>query len=156
MKILFLHGLESNNRSSKVTYMRSQGHEVLAPSLNYYANPKLYLKILKRMLDFKPKLIVGSSMGGYFALHLGTHFSTNILLLNPALPYRTIEPEIVEDGQQKSKLWALLGKNDNVIDPIMNENILKGFGAIIKKGNHFHRTPQYAFESFFNEVLENL
>ena len=81
MKILFLHGLQSNNKSSKVSHMNDEGHEVMAPHMNYFDNEHLYQETLKKLLEFEPELIVGSSMGGYFAYHLGTHFKTNLLLL---------------------------------------------------------------------------
>ena len=33
MKIVFLHGLESSPNSTKATYLRSMGHDVVAPHL---------------------------------------------------------------------------------------------------------------------------
>ena len=156
MKILFLHGLKSNNQSSKVSSMREDGHEVLAPEMNYYDNKELYQQTLDKLLDFKPELIVGSSMGGYFAYHLGTHFSTNLLLLNPALPNRSIEPPILSNGNEKSTIWALVGENDNVVRPKENIEILKTSGAKVSVGQHEHRTPIEIFEPFFKEVLNDI
>lgn len=156
MRILFLHGLESTNQSSKVHHMQSQGHQVIAPKMNYFDNEQLYQETLDKLLEFKPKLIVGSSMGGYFAFHLGTHYSTNLLLLNPALPTRRIDPSIFADGKKTSKIWALIGKNDDVVDPIANEDILKKAGAVISIGEHEHRTPIEVFEPFFNSVLKEI
>lgn len=156
MKILFLHGLESNNRSSKVKCMLQLGHEVLAPELNYFDNKNLYQETLDKLIKFQPDMIVGSSMGGYFAYHLGTHYKTNLLLLNPALPNRSFDPPILSDGKEKSKVWALIGKNDDVVDPVANEKILKRAGSMITIGDHEHRTPIDAFEPFFRVVLNRL
>ena len=106
MKIFYLHGLESTNNSSKVDFMRSLGHDVHAEYMDYRKVLDLYAKTLNSINDFNPDLIVGSSMGGYFAYHLGTHYKTNLLLLNPALPNRSFVPPILPDGIEKSKMWA--------------------------------------------------
>jgi hypothetical protein len=45
-----------------------------------------------------------------FAFHLGTHFKTNLLLLNPALHGRSFDPPIIKDGAEESRIWALVGK----------------------------------------------
>jgi uncharacterized protein len=156
MKILFLHGLESNNKSSKVKCMLELGQEVLAPALNYFDNKNLYQETLDKLMKFEPDIIVGSSMGGYFAYHLGTHYETNLLLLNPALPNRSFDPPILSDGTEKSKVWTLIGKNDDVVDPISNEKILKSAGAVITIGDHAHRTPVEVFEPFFKSVLKQI
>ena len=95
-------------------------------------------------------------MGGYFAYHLGTHYKTNLLLLNPALPNRSFDPPILPDGIEKSKMWALIGKNDDVVDPVANEKILKRAGAVVSIGDHEHRTPPTVFEPFFNKVISEL
>jgi predicted esterase YcpF (UPF0227 family) len=154
MKIIFLHGLESNNKSSKVTSMLNNGCQVHAPEMQYHSNLNLYSETLNFVLDYKPELIVGSSMGGYFAFHLGTHFKTNLLLLNPALHGRSFDPPIIKDGAEESRIWALVGKNDTVIDPVKNTQILNNFGSTVKLGDHGHRTPLDVFEPFFVEVID--
>ena len=101
-------------------------------------------------------MIVGSSMGGYFAYHLGTHYKTNLLLLNPALPNRSFDPPILPDGIENSKIWALIGGNDDVVDSVANEEILKGAGAVVTIGDHEHRTPTVVFEPYFKFVLDEI
>jgi predicted esterase YcpF (UPF0227 family) len=156
MKIFFLHGLESNHESSKVDLMRALGHDVHAQYMDYKKVLDLYAKTLNSINDFKPEMIVGSSMGGYFAYHLGTHYKTNLLLLNPALPNRTFDPPILPDGIEKSKIWALVGENDDVVRPKENIEILKRAGAIVQIGDHEHRTPPKIFEPFFKELIAEL
>ena len=156
MKILFLHGLQSNNKSSKVSHMNDEGHEVMAPHMNYFDNEHLYQETLKKLLEFEPELIVGSSMGGYFAYHLGTHFKTNLLLLNPALPNWSFDPPILRDGKEKSRIWAMVGKNDTDVPSKENIEILKRAGAKVQIGDHEHRTPIEVFKPFFNSVLKEI
>ena len=156
MKILFLHGLQSNNKSSKILHMIDEGHEVMAPNMNYFDNEQLYQETLDRLLEFEPELVVGSSMGGYFAYHLGTHFRSNLLLLNPALPKRSFDPPIIDDGTEKSRIWALVGKNDTDVPAKENIQILKRAGAKVQIGDHKHRTPIEVFEPYFTSVLGDI
>ena len=153
-RIFFIHGLESNNKSSKVDLMRSKGFDVVAPSMDYTTNDSLFYQTLEKVLEFQPHLIVGSSMGGYFASHIGTHYPTTLLLLNPALISRSFEPKIVPDGTEKSKIWALLGEQDDLISPIENFKILQNRGATIRMGKHGHRTPIEAFQGVFDELIK--
>ena len=154
-RIFFIHGIESSNKSSKVVWMQSKGFDVLAPSMDYTTNDSLFSQTLQKVLEFQPHLIVGSSMGGYFASHIGTHYSTTLLLLNPALISRSFEPIIVPDGTEKSKIWALLGEQDDLISPIENFKILQNTGATIRMGKHGHRTPIEAFQGVFEELIKN-
>lgn len=156
MRIFFLHGLESNNQSSKVDCMRELGHEVIAPEMNYKSNKLLFNNTLNEIMQMKPELIVGSSMGGYFAYHLGTHFSTSLFLLNPALLTRTFNPPILKDGNETSNIWALVGKYDDIVPAEENIEFLKSIDAKIEIGNHKHRTPRDVFEPVFNLVVEQM
>jgi predicted esterase YcpF (UPF0227 family) len=156
MKIFFLHGLESTHQSSKVDHMRALGHNVHAEYMDYRNVLDIYAKTLNSIIDFNPDLIVGSSMGGYFAYHLGTHFSTNLLLLNPALPKRSFEPPIMADGKQKSRIWAMVGENDTDVPAKENIEILNRAGAKVQIGNHKHRTPVEVFEPYFKSVLDDI
>ncbi|MDA9275190.1 hypothetical protein N9P59_01765 [Crocinitomicaceae bacterium] len=56
--------------------------------------------------------------------------------MNPALPNRSFAPPILPDGNEKSKIWALVGENDIEVDPIANEEILKRAGAKVSLGDH--------------------
>jgi len=155
-RIFFIHGLESNNKSSKVDLMVTKGFDVLAPSMDYTTNDSLFSQTLEKVLEFQPHLIVGSSMGGYFASHIGTHYPSTLLLLNPALISRSFEPKIVPDGTEKSEVWALLGEQDDLISPIENFKILQNMGATIRMGKHGHRTPIEAFQGVFEELIKEM
>jgi len=155
-RIFFIHGLESNNKSSKVDWMVTKGFDVLAPSMDYTTNDSLFSQTLEKVLEFQPHLIVGSSMGGYFASHIGTHYPSTLLLLNPALISRSFEPKIVPDGTEKSEVWALLGEQDDLISPIENFKILQNMDATIRMGKHGHRTPIEAFQGVFEELIKEM
>jgi len=124
--------------------------------MDYTTNDSLFSQTLEKVLEFQPDLIVGSSMGGYFAHHIGTHYPSTLLLLNPALISRSFEPKIVPDGVEKSEVWALLGEQDELISPIENFKILQNMGATIRMGKHGHRTPIEAFQVVFEELIKEM
>ena len=124
MKILFFHGFESKLSSSKADWMAQQGHNVLAHPMRYDKDNAFH-NALECAKEFNPDLIVGSSMGGYFAFLTGTHLPTKLVLLNPALQIISKEFKHPKNGKHQPKIWALLGENDTLIDPIITEKIKK-------------------------------
>jgi hypothetical protein len=150
MKILYFHGLESALPSSKSDWMAERGHTVVSHPMRY-KQKNSYGLALKYAKAFEPDMIVGSSMGGYFAFRIGTHIPTTLILLNPALVKRSEEYNCQKNGVFKPKIWALLGKNDEVVNSIETTKILEEFNAIITTDEHAHRTPLKVFQNFINE-----
>ena len=119
MKVAFFHGLESPHRSEKNEILEKLfgAQNVYAPAMDY-TNPELYGTVLKHLEKHPVDLLIGSSMGGYFAQNLSSMVSTPTLLFNPALHSRSFEPENVVTGQHRPFQFFVLGKNDTVIDLI--------------------------------------
>ena len=153
MKILYLHGLESKQGGPKVDFLKELG-ETLAPSMNY-RNSNEFSKTLKDAKNFNPDLIIGSSMGGYFAKAVASHLGVDALLFNPAIHSRSIEPEGVIFGNKKFNARVVLGSKDAIIDykeTWLMLNKEKGSGdydVTVKKGMG-HQIPENIFKS---EVL---
>jgi len=154
MKILFFHGFESTLPSSKADWMAQQGHTVLAHPMGYDKDNAFY-KALECAKEFNPNLIVGSSMGGYFAFLTGTHLPTKLVLLNPALQSRSKEYKHPENGKYLPETWALLGKNDTLIDPVVTAEKLKKLNAKVTIGEHAHRTPLDVFSAYMESNVFN-
>lgn len=150
MKILYLHGLESSLPSSKAHWMEEQGHIVTSHPMKYDHENSFEIA-LEFTKTFSPDMIVGSSMGGYFAFRIGTHLSTKLVLLNPALFQRTKVFKYPNDGKFKSEIWALLGRKDDVVDHKKTAKKLKELNATLDIENHGHRTPLIAFKDFMNK-----
>ena len=116
MKIVILHGLESVSDCDKVKWLREQGHEVLNPKM-IYASKYMYDNVLTDIKEFDPELIIGSSMGGYFAYEICKELNIPGLLFNPALHSRPHEPVISDtDKPYAPTMHVILGKDDDVID----------------------------------------
>ena len=116
-RILFLHGLESKANCDKVQFLRSLGHIVNSPKIDYreydcYDN----LKTLVKYNTYD--VIIGSSMGGWVAWNLGKDLGIPVLLLNPAVHSRSINIDIEPVRESKpSKVFLAVGLADDVIDP---------------------------------------
>jgi uncharacterized protein len=116
-RILYLHGLESNQGGKKVDFLADKGY-VYAPEMDY-TRKDLFEFLIKTMSEFEPNLIIGSSMGGYVAYVLSGLYKVPILVFNPALHSRTIEPNIPKFVKKHfpSEMVLVLGDEDTVITP---------------------------------------
>ena len=150
MKILYFHGLESSLPSSKANWMAEIGHIVVSHPMNYEHENSFEIA-LKFTKSLSPDLIVGSSLGGYFAFRIGTHISTKLVLLNPALVKRTKDYSYPKNGEFKPEIWALLGRNDEVVNPRNTAKKLEELNATITIEDHGHRTPLDEFKNFINK-----
>ena len=135
MKVAFFHGLESNAKSEKASYLYSH-YNAWCPSMDY-TNPRLFDEVLKHIESDRPDLLIGSSMGGWFAYCLSTMTGIPTLLLNPAVQGRSMEPK-VNLGNQRSNHTVVLGKNDIVINPTKTADWFK---SNCKGTFNFHTEP---------------
>jgi dienelactone hydrolase len=108
----------------------------------------------------KPSMIVGSSMGGLFALKIGTFYNIPLILLNPALVKINSTLDTPNNyGEFRPKIWALVGRSDELIPAQENKLVLEDFGASVTIWDHGHRTPNDVFlqyiESIKSELIEN-
>ncbi|MBK1735526.1 hypothetical protein CKO15_09560 [Halorhodospira abdelmalekii] len=94
--ILYIHGFGGSGRGHKAMLLRQQLQAVgfLAPSLP--THPQLAIETLSELIEcvarFEPVGVIGSSLGGFYALCLSERFpSLRAVLINPALrPYETL------------------------------------------------------------------
>ena len=127
-KVLYLHGLESNQGGPKVDFLANE-FIVHAPKMDY-TDPDLNIKMLFTMQDLKPDFIIGSSMGGYVADILAEKYGVPAILFNPALHSRSIKPAIQkpvvgEEADLQKRKIVVLGTNDKVIDPEITKMMLE-------------------------------
>jgi hypothetical protein len=91
-KILFLHGFSSCGKGQKSTLLKAYfGKErVLTPNLPYA--PFEVMPFLESIFEEESvDLIIGSSLGGFYATLLAEKYSMKAVLLNPSTePYKTL------------------------------------------------------------------
>lgn len=127
------------------------------PAMDYFNNPHIFTEQYLYLKDFaeskKLKLLIGSSMGGYFAYYLGKKLNIPTLLFNPALPYRSFEPKDVDKtGNYYPFNNIVIGINDDIIIPKDTVKWLKEY-EYAKNYQIFyeemgHRTPIDVFKKY--------
>lgn len=153
--IAFFHGLESKPGSNKAIWLEDK-YDAYCPAMDY-RQPGLFDKVLQEVKDKKVTLLVGSSMGGWFAYCISTLTGIPTLLFNPAVHSRSINPS-VRLGNKKANHTIVLGKKDDIIDPIqtikwVNENGVGGFEFFYE--NYGHRTPMNEFRKWVSKYSIN-
>lgn len=146
MKALFLHGLESNPKSEKSKFLAKFDAE--CPPMDY-TQPGLFNEILAKIQNDRPDVLIGSSMGGYFAYCLSTITGIPTILFNPAVHSRSMEPA-VQIGSIKANHTVILGKKDDVITPEGTLEWIKnnpGNFNVHFEGNG-HQTPISIFKKY--------
>ena len=159
-KVLYLHGLESNQGGPKVDFLANE-FIVHAPKMDY-TDPDLNIKMFFTMQDFQPDLIIGSSMGGYVADILAEKYGKPAILFNPALHNRSFEPAIQppiegEQAEIQEKKLVVLGKDDEVIPPYLTKIMLENnFNYKIVLEEMGHQTPLNIFIDTINNYKNEL
>ena len=94
--IIYIHGFGSSGNGGKATLFREYFEdEVIAPSLSYV--PNLAIDTLEQMIEMFLERdetigLVGSSLGGYYAIYLANKYDLKAVLINPAIyPYKTLD-----------------------------------------------------------------
>ena len=148
-KVAFFHGLESPAISDKTEYLDSAFTDVYAPAMDY-SKAGLFEEVLAEVKKRKIDLLVGSSMGGWFAYCISTLTGIPTVLFNPAVHSRALEPNVFR-GSSRSNHTVILGRRDDVIDPQKTKNWFKTDGV----GNftdhmepNGHRTPIGIFRKY--------
>lgn len=155
MKIAYLHGLESDNLGPKNDWLRTVS-EVFDPKIDY-RQKQIYQILKDDIKQLKPGLLIGSSMGGYFAFELAKELNIEAILFNPALHSRSFEPDItgLKTGTHKPYIRSVFGKHDPIINPDKSQLILKNEGfKNLSTFEHAHRTPFDVFKNAIESYME--
>lgn len=155
--VIYFHGLETKPGGIKVDFLDQEVDFLEAPAMDY-TQKNIFNEWLEYVKTEEPDLIIGSSMGGYFALALASHTGIPVLAFNPAIHSRTFEINNLRSGKERIKGLVVLGDNDKVIDPSKTFNMLKGnwndLDIYIEKGMS-HRIPLSVFVDMYNKIQDN-
>ena len=148
MHSLYLHGLNSSNKGERADWLQQFG-SIANPLMDYNNYPKDFQQIEKLILAQRPDVIVASSLGGYFAFHLGNYYRIPTILLNPALLMTNIVKPDNRLLASDTFHTISIGKNDDIIPPWTTRAVLQQLHA-----NHRifeyeigHETPFEVFVS---------
>jgi hypothetical protein len=153
MKVSYLHGLESPNHGPKVDWL-NENFKVYAPRIDYN-NDGVFDKVLKGCKG--SDLIIGSSMGGYFAYLIGMHLNIPTVIFNPAVVGRKFDPAIIEPKGGGTKNIVILGDNDKVINGSDIKKYFKSEGNGVFKYESYkggHRVPENVFIESISKALK--
>lgn len=162
--VIYIHGFGSSGEGSKAVIMRPffQREGFIAPSLP--VNPELAIKTLCELIQtiqrFDTITLVGSSLGGYYALYLANRYGIKCVLINPSIyPYKTLQQALGQGvnfydnttyewnenhlellkkfeitAYDSRKLLLLLQKGDELLDYREALEKLQGVQAIVEEG----------------------
>lgn len=96
MKIIYIHGFNSGGNTEKVKILRSKFDDVEAIDLPH--NPDAAIAALSDLIDAaedKNIVLVGSSLGGFYAHYLSKEYGLKCVLINPSThPLKTLSRHI--------------------------------------------------------------
>lgn len=130
MNILYIHGWgsEFDSGSNKVTQLSRLG-SVVGPNLDYTQGLRAVLDECKGWIqEHDIDLIVGTSLGGYTASHLGARTGLPFVAVNPAInPRESLEKYLGEGVDHVGHQYHL--RPEVIADlPLFNMN---GFGLVL-------------------------
>ena len=154
MKVVFFHGLESEGPGGKAAYIEYIGNNVFADKMNY-RDPRFLERIWKEVEEFGPDYVVGSSMGGWFGLHMAVHLNVPCMLFNPAVVNRTVEITLPPLGDARPEVDLLLGKTDDVVigHDVVNWMNNREFPICVTWADCGHRVPPEVYGPWLDEVF---
>lgn len=159
MKIAYLHGLDSNTQNPKNDWLRTLA-TVYDPEIDYRATG-IYQRIFNELKAFQPDVILGSSMGGFFAYHMARSLNLPMLLFNPALSYRSFTPDMQgwTFAVDQPYMQLAFGENDDLLpwkDTLnwLREQPYSNYGFSV--GDHGHQTPLGFFQQEVNTIVQQL
>lgn len=127
MRVLYIHGLDSQPNTTKLKIIESFECSVFAQHIDYRNTPNAFAFLDKYILDNKIEFIVGSSLGGKLGYWLSEYEGLPCLLFNPAIISNTkvnLEIPGIITGQCPIR-FIVFGEKDTIVDPIKNEAFYK-------------------------------
>lgn len=155
-KVLFLHGLDSSKESSKFQVLNVKEKYCINidyRNLNYSTVDSFYRDIIEKI---KPEVLVGHSLGGYWALKMSKIFQLPAVIANPSLypEFREDYPAIDEaDLDHDIPQMAYIELGDEILDMHQTVDQLESFMVVeaIEGGHHRLEQPER-----LNDLLRKL
>jgi len=169
--ILYIHGFASCGNSNKTQLLRENFDGVLCPDVP--VDPDEAISFLQKLIiDNEVSLIIGSSLGGFYAAYLAEKFQIKTVLLNPSTqPFLTLAPYVgtneffcsgepfewtkdhitklfsyaISKDSIKAPVLVLLQKDDEVLDYTKAAKFYENYEVVVQEGgNHrFENLDEY-------------
>ena len=170
MKIVNIHGYQGSAQNSAYSALEAVGAEIVSPQNDYEReSPEDILgKLMSTVPEERPDMIVGTSLGGFFAAVLAARTGLPVILVNPCLmPFLhlprlgyggDVRPFMTPFGElarlPKENVRVIIGGSDEVIDT--HEFAVSLFGServrVVPEGKHSGST--LPLKEFFGEMLK--
>lgn len=145
MRVLFLHGYGSSSETDKFKAITSNKvtHK-FCPYIEYNKTDflSLFTELSHIVEKFRPDLIIGHSLGGYWAKVMSNAYHIPCILLNPQLfPKKKYGFPNLDKSDFETGVWAYsyLESGDDIIDYEKTKLILENYTDLeIYEGGH-HR-----------------
>lgn len=134
MRILYIHGWGSKfDPSNEKLQILSQLGELVGFDLDYTAGfTSVITSCLSQATNLNPDVIVGTSLGGYVASHLGALLGIPFVSINPAIdPSTTLKKYLGSGYDYSGEAFTL---NEDAIKNLPKFN-LNGFGIVLLDEN---------------------
>ena len=108
--IIYIHGFGSSGKGGKALQFRehfkAKNHAFIAPSLSYV--PELAMDTLEQLIEPYDEdiTLIGSSLGGFYAIYLAEKYGLKAVLINPA----------VDSDETLKRILAMGGMATNYYD----------------------------------------
>ncbi|MDE6774831.1 MAG: hypothetical protein K2J37_00765 [Ruminococcus sp.] len=167
MKILNIHGYKGSVENSACLVLKEMGFDVISPQIDYDTESfeNILDNLRKIFTENMPDYIVGTSLGGAFALLVSAENSVPVILVNPCLMPEITLPELGYNGYislvnffndfsaDPEKTYAIIGGQDEVIN--YHENVTMKIirnCTVIPDGKHSGAT--LPLKEFFGELIK--
>lgn len=141
MRAAFFHGLESPPVSEKNAILNRYFTDVYAPPMDY-RDPGVFSRVLEEIEKNRPDVLIGSSMGGWFAYCLSTLTGIPTLLFNPACVGRSFNP-VIKTGEEAPQQIIVLGKHDEIV------NHQESMGWLV---DNYHGPMSFTYEDIAHRI----
>ena len=155
-KILFLHGLDSSRESTKFHAIDANHKyciDIDYRNLTFQTVANFYHDII---IKIKPEILVGHSLGAYWALKMSALHKIPAIIANPSLNpnFREDYPPIAEDDlEHEIAQIAYLELGDEVLDMYAVKEQLEPYMLVqaVEGGHHRLASPEN-----LNDLIQHL
>ena len=107
---IIIHGFGSAGKGGKAMlfreYFKERGEWCIAPSLSYV--PELAIDTLEQLIESHDEVtLIGSSLGGYYAIYLAEKYGLKAVLINPAVDSSETLKRVLEMGGMATNYYDL-------------------------------------------------